>query len=59
MKGEKEESLWDDLKQFYESQYSADRLRVVIQVKTSDDMAELREWVTRSFSVIENKAYGL
>ena len=56
--GENKETLWDDLKAFYESTYSADRLKVVIQVKTEDDMAELRQWVTESYSVIENKNYG-
>ena len=30
LKGENEESLWDDLKDFYEKQYSADRLRITI-----------------------------
>ena len=56
--GEQKDTLWDDLKDFYESQYSADRLKVVIQVKTEDDMAELRTWVTESFGVIENKSFG-
>ena len=30
LKNDQEETLWDDLKSFYESEYSADRLRVVI-----------------------------
>ena len=30
LKGENEDSLWDDLKNFYNTLYSADRLRVVI-----------------------------
>ena len=30
LKGENEESLWDDLKEFYSNHYSADRIRVVI-----------------------------
>ena len=58
LKGDNEETLWDDLKNFYESQYSADRLKVVIQVKTDDDLAELRQWVTESFGIIEDKNYG-
>ena len=58
LKGDNEETLWDDLKTFYENQYSADRLKVVIQVKTDDDLAELRQWVTESFGIIEDKNYG-
>ena len=53
------ETLWEDLRLFYEREYSADRLKVVIQVKTEDDLAELRQWVTESFSIIENKGLGL
>ena len=59
LKGESAESLWDDLKCFYNCNYSADRLRIVIQVKTSDDLAELRTWVTESFGMIENKNLGV
>lgn len=51
-------SLWNDLKAFYDSTYSADRLKVVIQVKTEDDLAELTQWVTESFGVIKNKKLG-
>ena len=56
--GEQKETLWEDLRGFYESTYSADRLKVVVQVKTHDDMSELRQWVIESFSIIENKSYG-
>ena len=30
LKNDQEETLWDDLKKFYDQEYSADRLRVVI-----------------------------
>ena len=56
--GENKETLWDDLKAFYEGTYSADRLKITIQVKTEDDLAELRQWVTESFSIIEDKDFG-
>jgi secreted Zn-dependent insulinase-like peptidase len=49
---EEPETLWEDLKAFYETHYSADRLKIAIQVKTQDDLAELRTWVTEYFSVI-------
>ena len=59
LENEHKETLWEDLRLFYEREYSADRLKVVIQVKTEDDLAELRTWVTESFSIIENKCLGL
>ena len=49
----------DDLVKFYKDQYSADRIKVVIQTKTSDNMTELRKWAETSFSKIENKNLGL
>ena len=58
IKGQDEETLWDDLRSFYENNYSADRITVVIQVKTNDDMQEVRKWVTKSFGSIENKNLG-
>ena len=53
-----EDSLWEDLNSFFEEQYSADRMKLVIQVKTKDNLADLRSWVEQSFSIIENKNYG-
>ena len=58
LKSENVDSLWDDLKCFYNCNYSADRLSIVIQAKTSDDLAELRAWVTESFGILENKNLG-
>ena len=51
--------LWNDLKAFHERHYSADRMRLVIQVKTADNLCELRQWVEASFSAIPNKNLGL
>ena len=59
LKGQNEETLWDDLRTFFETQYSADRMRLVIQVKTRDNMRELWNWVVNSFSIIENKSLGI
>ena len=36
------DTLLDDLRMFYEAQYSADRMKLVIQVKTKDNLKELR-----------------
>ena len=30
------DKLWDDLKKFYNEQYSSDRMKLVVQVKTKD-----------------------
>ena len=46
------DKLWDDLKQFFQKQYSPDRMKLVIQVKTNDDMVELKKWVIESFRII-------
>ena len=59
LRGENEESLWDDLKEFYETNYSADRTRVVIQVKTSDKLQELRSWVEKSLGEVPNRNLGV
>ena len=41
IKGQDEETMWNDLRAFYENNYSADRITLVIQVKTDDDMQEV------------------
>ena len=58
MKGKNEETLLDDLAKFYKEQYSADRISLVIQTKTSDNLKELRKWVEESFGTIPNKNLG-
>ena len=58
MKGKNEETLLDDLAKFYKEQYSADRLKLVIQTKTNDNLKELRKWVETSFGTIPNKNLG-
>ena len=50
------ETLWNDLKSFYEEQYSADRTYLVIQSK--NDIKEIRSWVTESFGILPNKNLG-
>ena len=52
------EELWTDLKHFFDNQYSADRMKLVIAVKSNDDLKELKAWVEESFSIIENKNLG-
>ena len=37
LKGDNEETLNDDLRDFYKTQYSADRCSLVIQVKSKDN----------------------
>lgn len=32
--GDNPDTLWDDLKKFYDTYYSAERIRLVVQVKT-------------------------
>jgi len=49
----------DELRGFFDKYYSADRLALCIQVKTSDNCKTLRKWVEDSFSVIENKKLGI
>ena len=59
LKGENQDTLNDDLNNFYQTQYSADRCHLVIQVKTQDQMEELRTWISESFGKIENKKFGI
>ena len=59
LKGSNPDSLMDDVKKFYDTYYSAERIRLVVQVKTQDNLEELTQWVTESFSIIENKGLGL
>lgn len=57
--GANPDTLWDDLKNFYDTYYSAERIRLVVQVKTEDNLEELTKWIQESFSVIPNKSLGL
>ena len=52
------DKLHKDVFNFYKAQYSADRMKLVVQVKTKDNMAAVRKWVTKSFSRIENRNLG-
>ena len=52
------DKLCEDMRNFYDNQYSADRMKLVIQVKTKDNMAEVRKWITEYFSRIKNKNLG-
>ena len=58
MEGKNKATLWDDLKVFYDEFYSADRIKLVVQVKTEDNMKEVKKWVTESFNLIPNKNLG-
>ena len=59
LKRENEETLWDDLKGFYDQHYSAERISLVVQVKTKDNCKELRSWIEESFGILENKNNGI
>ena len=52
------DKLSEDVLKFYKTQYSADRMKLVVQVKSKDNMTEVRKWVTESFKRIENKKLG-
>jgi nardilysin len=55
-----EDGLWEDLKTFFEKQYSADRIYVVIQTSLpeSKDLSELKTWVKETMGILENKGFG-
>ena len=53
------DKLCKDVLDFYKTQYSADRMKLVVQVKTKDNMSEVKKWVTESFSKIENQNLGM
>lgn len=55
--GDKTE-LWEDLQKFYNNQYSADRMKLVIQCKTTDKLEKLKGDVVECFSQIVNKNLG-
>lgn len=59
LKGHKPESLLKDLREFFNEQYSADRMKLVIQMKTEDKMKELKSKVIEIFSQIPNKRLGI
>ena len=59
LRGEDEATLWDDLKAFYEEHYSAERVALVVQVKTRDHCKELSEWIKESFKVVPNRQKGI
>ena len=52
------DKLSQDVLSFYKSYYSADRMKLVVHVKTNDNMESVKKWVTESFSKIENKNLG-
>ena len=53
-----DDELWKDLRKFYDDYYSADRIKLVIQCRTPDNMVQLRGWVEEYFSIIPNKNLG-
>ena len=52
------DKLRESVYNHFKTQYSADRMKLVVQVKTKDHMAEVKRWVTESFSKVENKNLG-
>ena len=52
------EELAKDVQKFFDNEYSADRMKLVVQVKTSDNLKDVREWVTESFNTIPNDNLG-
>ena len=59
LKTHKPKDLLKDLRKFFDEMYSADRMKLVIQVKTEDRMVELKKKVVEIFSVIKNKKLGI
>ncbi len=65
MNGEKKLSesskLYSDLKAFHQSQYSADRMNLVIsaEIPPYSSLEELKQWVQTSFGIIPNKKLGI
>jgi len=49
-------SLEADLKAFYEGQYSANRMKLV--VSGPQEFKQMKQWVTQSFAAIKNKQLG-
>lgn len=58
LKGHKPEELLKDLRAFFEEQYSADRMKLVVQMKTEDDMEEVKRSVVEIYNQIPNRGYG-
>mmetsp|Transcript_36952 Transcript_36952/g.35661 ORF Transcript_36952/g.35661 Transcript_36952/m.35661 type:complete len:96 (+) Transcript_36952:28-315(+) len=52
------EKLWQDLKKFFEQTYSSERMKVVVQMKSEDNLVSLRKQVQELFSLIPNKGLG-
>ena len=52
------EALWNQLRKFHAEKYSADRMKLVIQAKTKDNLKELKGWVEKYFGTITNKNFG-
>ena len=52
LKTHKPGELLKDLRKFFDEQYSADRMKLVIQVKTEDGMRELKSKVEEIFSIV-------
>lgn len=47
-----------DLRRFFLEQYSADRMKLVVQMKTEDNMAAVGKMVTEIYSKIPSKGLG-
>ena len=58
LKSHKPEELLKDLRAFFEEQYSADRMKLVVQMKTEDDMAEVKKNVIEIYSQMLNRGFG-
>ena len=59
LQGAKPKELIADVKKFYLEYYSADRMKLVIQVKTDDDLKELRQRISEIFAVVPNRNLGI
>ena len=53
------DQLLKDLRNFFDSFYSPDRMKLVVSVKSKDNLKEVKQWVTDSFSIIKKKKLGL
>ena len=52
------DELQKEVKDFFEKQYSADRMKLVVQVKMGDNVNDVKKWITEAFSTIPNKNLG-
>jgi secreted Zn-dependent insulinase-like peptidase len=53
-----EDALLEDVWRFYQTEYSANRMNLVVQAqpKSKEEFDDIKNWIIEYFSVIENKS---